>query len=137
MLKQTTKQERIESVDALRGFALFGIVLANIPFSGEHVVQNPFNQTFDFLHNLIIAHKFIAMFSILFGFGFYIQFQRFQSKKIHFSKYFIIRMILLFVIGCLHGYLLWTGDIIRTYAYHQDFLFLLLMCTGVTIISIK
>ncbi len=117
MLQQSTKQERIHAVDALRGFALFGIILANIPFSGEHVVESPLNQTFDFFHNVFIAHKFIAMFSMLFGFGFYIQFQRFHSKGIRFTRYFLIRMALLFLIGCLHGYLLWTGDIIRAYAF--------------------
>ncbi len=116
MLKQSTKQDRINSVDALRGFALFGIILANIPFSGEHIVDSPFNRIFDFLYNLIIAHKFIAMFSILFGFGFCIQFQRFKSKGTGFNRYFLIRMLLLFIIGCFHGYLLWLGDIIRTYA---------------------
>lgn len=116
MVTQTTAAERIHSVDALRGFALFGILLANIPFSGEAVVASSLNSIFDFFHNQFIAHKFIAIFSMLFGFGFFIQFERFQAKGNSFTRYFLIRMLLLFIIGCLHAYLLWLGDIVRVYA---------------------
>ncbi len=118
MLKSSTASERIESLDSLRGFALLGIILANIPFSGELIVSSPFNAYFDFFHNQFIAHKFLAIFSILFGVGFYLQFKRFSAKQLNFSfnRYFIIRMLLLFIIGCFHAYLLWLGDIIRAYA---------------------
>lgn len=119
MLKQSSAKERIGSVDALRGFALFGIILANVPFSGDLIVSSPLNDDLDFFHNQFIAHKFIAIFSMLFGFGFYLQFKKFQAKQLDFSfnSYFLIRMVLLFIIGCFHAYLLWLGDILRAYAF--------------------
>ena len=116
MLQPTTKSERITSVDSLRGFALLGIILANLPWAGELMVQSPYNDTFNFLQLFLIQSKFITIFSILFGFGFYIQFERTKAKGIGFNTYFLFRMALLFLIGCLHAYLLWMGDILRTYA---------------------
>jgi len=53
---------------------------------------------------------------MLFGFGFYIQMKRAEEKGIDFRRYFLVRMLLLFIIGSLHAYLLWFGDIIRDYA---------------------
>lgn len=118
MLLQTTAKERIASIDALRGFALFGIILANVPFSREAAVVGEWNSVLDFFYNQFIAHKFMAVFSMLFGFGFYIQFNRFQKRAAgsSFNQYFIVRMLLLFLIGCLHAYLVWFGDILRAYA---------------------
>jgi len=120
----THKQERISSVDALRGFALFGILLANIPYGGDYGITPEDGKLVVWFFNLILSNKFISIFSMLFGFGFYIQLTRAAEKKIDFRRYFIIRMVLLFVIGSLHGYLLWNGDIIRTYALGGMFLLL-------------
>ncbi|MBL7472108.1 DUF418 domain-containing protein [Robertkochia sediminum] len=116
MLQPTTKQERITAVDALRGFALLGIILANLPWAGDRVVHSDLDETMNFVHLFLIQSKFITIFSILFGFGFYIQFERSLKGGARFNRYFMIRMTLLFLIGCLHGYLIWMGDIIRTYA---------------------
>lgn len=116
MLQPTTKKERLTSVDALRGFALLGIILANLPWAGEQIVASGLHEMMNFLHIFFIQSKFIAIFSILFGFGCYIQFERSKGAGTRFTRYFIIRMVLLFLIGCLHAYVLWMGDIIRTYA---------------------
>lgn len=124
MLQPTTKKERITSVDALRGFALLGIILANLPWAGEGMMQGAWDETMNFVHLFFIQSKFITIFSILFGFGFFIQFDRASHRGVRFTRYFIVRMLLLFAIGCLHAYLLWMGDIIRTYALCGLFLLL-------------
>lgn len=103
-------------MDALRGFALFGILLANIPYGGEYGITPEDGKLVVWFFNLMLSNKFISIFSMLFGFGFYIQLSRAGEMQINFRKYFIIRMLLLFAIGCVHAYLLWNGDIIRTYA---------------------
>lgn len=109
------------AVDALRGLALFAILIANIPFS-EAISSATFifgyssDQVVNALFHLLIDKKFVAIFSILFGFGFYYQLKRAEDRGIDFRKYFIVRMLLLQAIGCLHAYLLWFGDIIRDYA---------------------
>ena len=120
------KSERVRVVDALRGFALFAILLANIPFAeNADVIYN--TRTFVFgshwtdkmlegVFHLLIDKKFVAIFSILFGFGFYVQLKRAEERGIAFRKYFLIRMLLLLTIACIHAYFLWFGDIIRDYA---------------------
>ena len=117
---------RIEVVDALRGFALLGIVIANVPYP---FVQGPelgsrqmvigtltVNDFLQIVLYLFVNTKFLAIFSMLFGFGFYIQLSRARAKGVRFNAYFLRRMFLLLVIGCIHAYLIWYGDIIRDYA---------------------
>jgi uncharacterized protein len=65
---------------------------------------------------ILVETKFMTIFSILFGAGFSIQQQRASAKGVNFTPYYIKRMLLLFLIGCLHAYLFWFGDIIRSYA---------------------
>jgi uncharacterized protein len=128
------KQKRLMVVDALRGFALFCILLANIPFSGENgslyhsrtmVLGSPgIDKILDIAFHLLIDKKFVAIFSILFGFGFYMQIKRAEEKGIAFRAYFVRRMIILLLIGCVHAYFFWFGDIIRDYAICGIFLLL-------------
>lgn len=115
--KPLVNGSRIESVDALRGFALFGVLIANIPFADENFIVGNWDKAMVFLYHFLVDKKFITIFSMLFGFGFYIQMKRAEEKKIDFSRYFSLRMLLLFVIGALHTYLLWNGDILRSYAF--------------------
>jgi uncharacterized protein len=128
------KQNRLKVVDALRGLALLCILLANIPFSGETgslyqsgtiVLGSPgIDKILDFAFHLLIDKKFITIFSILFGFGFYMQIKRAEERGIAFRSYFVKRMILLLLIGCAHAYFFWFGDIIRDYAICGIFLLL-------------
>ncbi len=124
-LKRSTQESRIESVDGLRGFALLGIIIANIPYQTNSPVTGELDSLMTFLFHFLIDKKFITIFSILFGFGFYIQMQRAAEKNVAFGKYFAFRMLLLFGIGSLHAFLIWNGDIIRTYAAGGLFLLLL------------
>lgn len=117
-----TAKSRIEVVDALRGFALLGVLFANVPYGGESAVTGIFDESISFLTDLLISKKFITIFSILFGFGFYIQMSRAEKSGVNFKKYFIKRMVLLFLIGTIHCFLLWNGDIIMSYAFGGVFL---------------
>ena len=123
-LQPISKGARIDAVDALRGFALFGVLLANIPVAGPDTISGQMDSVLTFLSNFLISQKFITAFSILFGFGFYIQMSRAAEKNINFRSYFLIRMGLLFLIGVIHSYGIWNGDIIMTYALGGVFLLL-------------
>ena len=125
LFKPTNKSNRIEVVDALRGFALLGVLFANIPVGGNPPIESVYDETIHFLFNFLISKKFITIFSMLFGFGFYIQFSRAKEKVINFNSYFLKRMGLLFLIGCIHSFVLWNGDIIMSYAFGGVFLLLL------------
>ena len=124
LLPPETKK-RFESVDALRGLALFGILLANVPFAENirtNTLTGQIDSAFSFLFHLLIEKKFITIFSILFGFGFYIQLRKADEAGINFRTYYFKRMLILFLIGCIHAYLFWFGDIIRDYALCGIFL---------------
>ena len=123
-LQPISKGARIDAVDALRGFALLGVLIANIPVAGPDAITGQWDSILTFLSHLLIDKKFITAFSILFGFGFYIQMKRAEEKSINFRRYFLIRMGLLFVIGLVHSYGLWNGDIIMSYALGGVFLLL-------------
>lgn len=125
--KPISTKSRIEVVDALRGFALLGVLLANVPYGSDQLIISNFDMpqtVLNFLLDFLISKKFITIFSILFGFGFYIQMTRAKKKKVNFKKYFLKRMILLFIIGSIHSFMLWNGDIIMAYAFGGIFLLL-------------
>src|SRR5262245_42715353 len=109
-------QERVQVVDALRGLALLGILLANVPYLDAAAQTSVPDKVVKAIFHLFIDKKFITIFSILFGFGFYVQLKRAEEKFVDFQSYYIKRLLLLLLIGCLHAYLLWYGDIIRDYA---------------------
>ena len=121
-LQPISSKRRIHSVDALRGFALLGVLIANIPIAGPDIISSHSDSIINFLSQLLIEKKFITIFSILFGFGFYIQMKRAETKNVRFKRYFMVRMLLLFLIGIIHSYGIWNGDIIMSYAVGGIFL---------------
>ena len=101
------------------------MLFANIPYSGDPPVVEIFDESSPFLLDLLISKKFITLFSILFGFGFYIQMSRTEKTGINFRKYFIKRMSLLFLIETIHCFVLWDGGIIMSYSFGGLFLLLI------------
>jgi len=119
-------RERVELIDVLRGFALSGVMLANLPlFSGDVYLTPEQQQAFPtatmdawvraFLQ-LFVESKFIGLFSILFGLGFSVQLSRATARAAPFRSIFLRRVGWLFVIGAVHGWLFWCWDILRFYA---------------------
>jgi uncharacterized protein len=116
--------ERIEVLDVLRGLAVCGILIGNMQwFSGYGMMpeslarQAPFaDQLTHFLIWFFVEGKFYSVFSFLFGFGFALQIARAQERGDPEAKLFKRRLFWLLVIGALHAYLLWAGDILSIYA---------------------
>lgn len=115
--------ERIEIVDILRGFALFGILLVNMaPFKAaagppSFGADGPLVDRLASLGILLLAQsKFFTLFSFLFGFGFAIQLLRAQARGVPFVPRFARRLLVLLVFGLLHAVLIWDGDILTLYA---------------------
>ena len=74
--------ERIATLDIVRGFALLGILIMNMPgFStsfyaeadGSHLWPDLLNQRAEQIRDMLFSGKFNSMFSLLFGLGFTIQ----------------------------------------------------------------
>lgn len=118
---------RVYEIDAVRGFALFGILMMNIMiFAGPQMedqltmntseIYSGANSIVVYLINTLVTTNFYTMFSFLFGLGFYIFLSRAEKKQG--SKYllFIRRMIILLVIGIAHAVFIWYGDILTVYA---------------------
>lgn len=113
-------------LDALRGFALLGICLANFPefslytFQPTDVVSSMpsagVDKVFQGLLSFFVDGKFYTIFSILFGIGFSLIIGNAQKKGLNGKRIFYRRMLGLTVIGLMHLLLLWSGDILLLYA---------------------
>ena len=119
-----SKKNRIEILDVIRGFAIFGIIIANIQsWSGykyipfEQLETLPYydlNSTLHYLFMFFIDTKFYALFSILFGIGFFLQFKRFRDEQAEFIATYRRRLAYLMLFGAIHGFF-WSGDILFIY----------------------
>lgn len=119
---------RIRSLDFLRGAAVLGMLVANIPWhAGNSMsrVSDPdaTSVTAWLLQYLIFDQRFMPIFCMLFGAAVLLQAER-PGAPTPFAPYYLVRMAVLFVIGVLHAYLLWPGDILITYTVCAPFLLL-------------
>ncbi|AKS41200.1 hypothetical protein WM2015_819 [Wenzhouxiangella marina] len=121
----TSCGDRLDVLDALRGFALFGIFLANIrffsgwEFLGEEQraeLSPTLHAWADFLNLAVIDGKFYTLFSFLFGLGFALQLQRLTERGAAATRIYLRRTTILLVIGFIHMFLIWLGDILLPYA---------------------
>lgn len=113
-------------LDALRGFALLGVCLANYPEFSLYTFQTDAvlasmptaaaDQIVKFLQYLFIDGKFYTLFSLLFGIGFSIIISHAAERGADGFRIFYRRMFILALIGCTHLMLLWSGDILLLYA---------------------
>jgi uncharacterized protein len=124
-LSPVDARERVEILDVLRGFALFGILLVNMAFFAaplylEYAVDPWWTGRVDHVARMLIRFlaqgKFYALFSFLFGVGLAIQLQRAQARGVRFDPFFARRMLWLLLIGLVHAFLIWYGDILVFYA---------------------
>lgn len=123
-LKPTIGPERLEVLDALRGFALFGILLANLysfigynTYTPQEIISLPIlDKAVLFFIDWFVEGKFYGTFSILFGVGFVLQAERFQKSDSNFTAFWFRRMVVLFCIGIIHMYCIWNGDILTLYS---------------------
>jgi uncharacterized protein len=116
--------ERIETLDALRGGALFGILTVNMalfswPFYKVMVAAPQWagvDRWSDLAVRLLAEGKFYPLFSFLFGVGAAIQMDRAEARGASFGSRYTRRLLVLLGIGLIHAFLLWEGDILVLYA---------------------
>ena len=98
--------KRISVLDALRGFALFGVIIMHMlqrfgtgfGRSQEEVLRFPaLDEAAQWIGNNIIMGRFINIFAFLFGLSFFIQMERASKIGIDFRGRFVWRMIILMV----------------------------------------
>lgn len=117
--------ERIDMLDAIRGFALFGILLMNLEafngpimqaMSGIDPTLHGLDRIADAFIYIFVQGKFWTLFSLLFGIGFAIMYDSAARSGGDFRRIYKRRLWALLAIGAAHGILVWEGDILFTYA---------------------
>ncbi len=117
----SAQSNRMTVIDALRGFALLGVILMHMMdhFGYASAAGASPHSIWDSLvlqvSEKIIRGKFLSIFSFLFGLSFFIQMDRAAKKGIDFRMRFLWRMLLLFGIGLL-GTSFTYVDILTMYA---------------------
>ncbi len=127
----STVKKRIEIVDAIRGFALAGIVIVHMVenYVGAPVPENameaayagPLDYVVSGFIEFFLRGKFFAIFSFLFGLSFFLQMDHHPDEGPSFVKRFFWRLLILFGIGYVH-HLFYRGDILTIYAFFGMFL---------------
>lgn len=112
-------------IDALRGFALFGILLVNIqsflygatnPIGYLTPDAGPLDRATLFATAAFVNVKFMPLFAMLFGASFSLLYAKLKTMTPEPRKIYRRRMLFLFVFGILHGVLFYFGDITQMYA---------------------
>ncbi len=122
----TAPENRLQLVDALRGFSLAGIAIVHFmeqylagpaPESvGNFTQQNTVDLVLEVITQVLIRGKFFALFSFLFGLSFSLQMDRTQARTGQdFSLRFAWRLLVLFAIGLFHQ-CFYRGDILTVFA---------------------
>ena len=122
-LTNPISKPRIVVVDALRGLALTGILLLHALEHFDFYWPAQYNPAAlsgldNIMHDVIFflfAGKSYAIFSVLFGFSFFIQMQGQERRGVDFRGRFVWRLVILLVLGYLHR-LVYMGDILMIYA---------------------
>ena len=118
--------ERIYTLDVIRGFALLGILIMNMPYfgmsffaetDGTHLWNAWWDRGAGTVRDVLFSGKFNSMFSMLFAIGFTIQLERFERRDAeHATSLYLRRIGWLFVFGLIHMCVFWTGDVLHIYA---------------------
>ena len=123
--RPTNATERIDAIDVLRGVALFGVMAINLvmefrisifeQFLGPKTLASPVDRAIETILTQAVELKAFALFSLLFGAGLAIQFDRLTNSERRISL-LMRRLAVLLVFGVIHLCLIWNGDILTEYA---------------------
>lgn len=112
-------RSRIIALDVVRGFALCGILLANvkpIANAGALVLRDAPETTGTMWMGLLVDQRFFPIFSLLFGVGFSLLLESAAGRTAGPRLLLLRRLLVLLAIGLVHMFALWLGDILTIYA---------------------
>lgn len=118
-------KDRIVLLDSLRGLAVLGILLCNIPIAAvPHSVAvslplwplgtAPASVGVWLFTQIFFQQKFYSLFAMLFGAS--ILLVGGEGGDRDRTRIMILRLVSLLAIGLVHGLLIWQGDVLNTYA---------------------
>ncbi len=120
-MSQSITKSRLINIDILRGFALLGVLLANLQsltYPGSYLPPLVFadhsaiDRVFEAFIRIFAEGSFYPLFATLFGLGFAMQLQKPGFTPAKFRR----RLWILLGFGLLHAALVWEGDILVSYA---------------------
>jgi uncharacterized protein len=117
--------DRIPLLDVLRGFALYGVLLANtVWFSGRAFLPREpgpppsldVHGVAEIVIRIFVDAKAMTLFSFLFGLGFAVQLERAEARGRSGLPTYLRRLGIMLALGFCHIVLIWWGDILWNYA---------------------
>ena len=121
-LTPVSARERVVTLDVLRGFALCGVLIANLYWAFSARIwfgpppEGAVDHAANWLEDIFVSSKAQTMLTFLFGFGFAAQLLRAQRRDEPVMGVYLRRLFVLLGIGALHVTLLWWGDVTWNYA---------------------
>gem|GEM_PF-249183 len=126
VVQNNYSNNRVLTIDALRGIALFGILAINIQsfvwgLSGPTLGMLDANSSAAdlatvFFSALLLEYKFYPIFCFCFGYGFMTQTRRWTRHQENAQTRFTQRLNIMLIMGALHGIFLYFGDVLSRYA---------------------
>ncbi len=122
---EPTVRERVPVYDFIRGVAVLGILLANIPFLAgpefsRMMAMLPPPGGIDGLVEQVtlagVTGKFRSMLALLFGVGIWLQYKQRSAIPGNWPGGYLKRTAILAGFGLVHGIFIWEGDILFLYA---------------------
>jgi len=132
-------------MDVLRGFALLGILVMNIQSFAMvgAAYDNPTaygdlngaNFLVWLFSHLFADQKFLSIFSMLFGAGIILRWQKAECSGARASRLHYRRVVWMILFGLLHAYLLWYDDILYAYGMCGLFVYLFRRKSPTTLVT--
>ncbi len=116
-LEPVAPSERIQALDLLRGWAMFGVLWSNL--NDWYAVTDEtsrFDRILSFTQEWLVESRFYTLLCFLFGIGFGIQLMRATERGTNVQRTYLRRSAALLGFGLIHGLLIWHGDILTAYA---------------------
>lgn len=137
------QKERIFFIDVLRGISIFGIFLVNMLFfhlPNQYTdpllnAKTDLDRTIYIFIDIFAQASFYPLFAFLFGYGLMMIKERVEFRGVSSQHVLLRRLLFLLAIGIIHAFLIWTGDILITYALFGFVLLLFIRFSSKTLIK--